>query len=929
MIFLVIFYSTSIASYFLYAHFHDRCDSASFYCYLFSGFSKPISVRISNMVSLLSLSSGFQLSDDDVDYADRVKNTLSYLDRVPVVRGAALETLYLALQKILTETSEEKEKALLEAVNSGCESLIKFLSDNPGAWSPLIFQWSLTKLAELCCTYNSKYRREEPKREGLERSIERFTTLPATGKLLEVVKRSMSSMMQLDPVQCVNFLLRTVQQYRSQFEWMLAYSGAMFSTTLMPALLRVGLVDFLSGKEQMGSASPVVDVLKHLIAKHRENIRRAAVGLFQDSLVEPQSPDKLFTVPYLLDLALSCPPLAEVMAEESLQILSPATLHILLEQSRGWDTASVSMVCVQVLSQLRGPSAFKVIRLLLNVASDIYMDSQAAAARPVTIVASSLVESLLSHLLINGHSASTLLLRALELHTKDLCELLSTCDNLKLLSFLKQLLRLIGLFQGVSASVSVLVNLLSLDPGAYVLTVFVQLHCEFEARHGVLSGAIFASLLPKLPLVSIPESQIQNILTNILSLINVEKSGEALHVRSSLIGALQSHIPVLANYLIGSLSVINATLQILRSIFTQNFSMSISTEAKLCHAGSECFLFLLDQIASKAPDLERWYNCLHQCKLLLAIVSRRSTGQALIVRLVVEAVLDSESKFMSVSSKVNGILSFTSLLSSNSRPTQLGLHRHVSKSFSAPSQTALHCRRSLIDPAQMSIKKETMFRVGQQVLDLLQACCADPARSPQSGHQVSVNGAHAVALVLLDVASVPGICIDGWPDEENLKVTLERDLQVKKRFDEHPFLWELLHLVSPVSSALSVCRPVLVSLFASQTAFWSQCRERRASAASRELDVTCRILNVIVKAGWLPSPITSVPQWIGYVSPSETHALLMACLKYFKEKKVEQGESGNCAAATTGLLDVLKIILQSNVDQLGNVYRRLFVQISL
>ena len=30
-----------------------------------------------------------------------------------------------------------------------------------------------------------------------------------------------------------------------------------------------------------------------------------------------------------------------------------------------------------------------------------------------------------------------------------------------------------------------------------------------------------------------------------------------------------------------------------------------------------------------------------------------------------------------------------------------------------------------------------------------------------------------------------------------------------------------------------------------------------------------------------------------------------------------------------GLLDVLKIILQSNVDQLGNVYRRLFVQISL
>ena len=55
----------------------------------------------------------------------------------------------------------------------------------------------------------------------------------------------------------------------------------------------------------------------------------------------------------------------------------------------------------------------------------------AAAARPVTIVASSLVESLLSHLLINGHSASTLLLRALELHTKDLCELLSTCDNLK------------------------------------------------------------------------------------------------------------------------------------------------------------------------------------------------------------------------------------------------------------------------------------------------------------------------------------------------------------------------------------------------------------------------------------------------------------------------------------------------------------------
>ena len=92
----------------------------------------------------------------------------------------------------------------------------------------------------------------------------------------------------------------------------------------------------------------------------------------------------------------------------------------------------------------------------------------------------------------------------------------------------------------------------------------------------------------------------------------------------------------------------------------------------------------------------------------------------------------------------------------------------------------------------------------------------------------SKEASKQLALLLVEVVS-PDVMYNGlpWPDDDFIKVTIERDLVISKRFEEHPVLWKVLAGLAEARPALCYCSVLLRALMAVQMNHW------QASVANR------------------------------------------------------------------------------------------------
>lgn len=88
--------------------------------------------------------------------------------------------------------------------------------------------------------------------------------------------------------------------------------------------------------------------------------------------------------------------------------------------------------------------------------------------------------------------------------------------------------------------------------------------------------------------------------------------------------------------------------------------------------------------------------------------------------------------------------------------------------------------------------------------------------------QVSSEAMRKVALLLVEIVS-PDVMFNGlpWPEEDFSKVQVERDLQIRRAFEHHPYLWDLLELVANHCPSLCYCSVLLRALMATLMAHWT------------------------------------------------------------------------------------------------------------
>jgi integrator complex subunit 5 len=95
-----------------------------------------------------------------------------------------------------------------------------------------------------------------------------------------------------------------------------------------------------------------------------------------------------------------------------------------------------------------------------------------------------------------------------------------------------------------------------------------------------------------------------------------------------------------------------------------------------------------------------------------------------------------------------------------------------------------------------------------------------------------------LSLLLVEMVS-PDMMYNGlpWPEEEFMKVTIERDLKIVKSFENHPILWQIMMFLAEARPALCYSSVLIRAILAVQMNHWQSATSKKGSHSPKHLEV--------------------------------------------------------------------------------------------
>lgn len=145
-----------------------------------------------------------------------------------------------------------------------------------------------------------------------------------------------------------------------------------------------------------------------------------------------------------------------------------------------------------------------------------------------------------------------------------------------------------------------------------------------------------------------------------------------------------------------------------------------------------------------------------------------------------------------------------------------------------------------------------------------------------------------MALLLVEIVS-PDVMYNGlpWPDEEFSKITMERDLHIRRTFKNAPVLWSLLALIATYRPALCFTSVLLRSICATLLHQWrakSVLHNQTVQNNQELFEVTKNLLEIMSMAQLLTGPLAYLHTLIEFFEPFEIVMVLKECVwNYMKD----------------------------------------------
>lgn len=214
------------------------------------------------------------------------------------------------------------------------------------------------------------------------------------------------------------------------------------------------------------------------------------------------------------------------------------------------------------------------------------------------------------------------------------------------------------------------------------------------------------------------------------------------------------------------------------------------------------------------------------------------------------------------------------------------------------------------------------------------ACCHDDNDENENN---LIDGLCCLSQILVELISTD-VMYNGvlWPIEDDFtKITIERDLHIRRTFKNSPILWSILGLLAQHRKGYALwfnCSVFLRALCASVMHHWrAKSTETMSGSNSELMFFTVKLLELLALAQLLPSPLNYLHIVVPYLEPLEIAYVLKECVwnymvmngpnffasEDFLTKPIEP--------AAEQFVDPLRNTMQKKLGQLGNLYYEMFI----
>ncbi|XP_038643399.1 integrator complex subunit 5 [Scyliorhinus canicula] len=844
--------------------------------------------------------------------------------------------------------------------------LSEFVHSNPRAWAPLVSAWSIDLMGQLSSKYSGRH--QVPHASSLNELLQLWMSCKATRVLMDIYMQCLSSMISSCPDACVDALLDTSVQHSPHFDWVVAHIGSSFPNTIISRVLSCGLKDFcmhgassvvdplfptLADKRVPKMAS-VVGILGHLATRHSASIKQELLLMFHESLGSGRDAQQLATVPFLLQLAAMSPMLLSTVSGELIDSLKPPVLDQLHQHFTGLgrdDAENLVGLVVHLICQT-GPGAYRILQFLVNTAmpASVITTPGLAVRESVREACHRIIQLLLLNLqklVYNRPSASLCepqprpipFFDELKGRVRDLCVETLRLERKRHL-WQHQLLGLLSVYCGQSCATEALCHLLAFACSPEELALPVQLYGGLAASMPGLLPATVRRCVARLHSSSLPEMQAARLMVNLATLVQWEGPEEEMPspIGARLADALSWHVRDLGQLLPHSDPQVSEAAALLLSAVPLPPALSPAQLAGLVRSAVGQFLLALRRgRVAAASDCGR-------------LLTRLSAVSAAALRAVLQQLVRSATHSGSAGlfgGWVQGAAWAPGIPpASASGDALLDVNRKfgTAVNFSGSIWAVFHAGvigRGLKPASTVTGPgpQEAAHNL-YQLLSLVVRCGSGgrPLAEPDPGLShppINPEAAKAVAVALVE-----GLCPDvtnselAWPPEEHARNTVERDLQIRNRFEENPLLFPLLQFVALGRPALCYCSVLLRGLLATLMAHWEASRHSLTASSPWQLQASCSLISCMGQGQLLPPVLSNMHEIFHLLTPFEVHLLLLTVWEYMKDNgplpqkftfDPEQGQFYRDFARDGDIskyLNVLHSILHKNIGHLGHLCGR-------
>ncbi|KAL1494259.1 hypothetical protein ABEB36_009883 [Hypothenemus hampei] len=913
---------------------------------------------------------------DSKNHVELTKTALLLLRKLPACRSAVfeyfckvfdvaanhyIETIETEINTGRLPSPPESDELTISDIHLALNALIL---ENSMSWAPTISSWSLELLGEISTKYSGRAHISTIFLD-LNETLQLWMACRATRTLVDINTKCLSSLIHSNTEACISALLDTSVNHSPNFDWVVAHVGSCFPNTVITRVLSVGLKDFSQNRsyDQVQSSpklKSVVGILGHLAGSHSKDIRQAIIEQFLWSLKDTFNDSELnrlqkkASVPYILQLAYLSPTLLSSISNETKNILSVEIIGKLCHHIEDWikyfgtPEALENHVISLILKCQSG--GIEILNLILNCAQITKLKGcNDSLKTDIREKATEMLENFLQELEDSVRCGKPVeILSSYAKNVRDINEML--LDSNKIISSTASRLILYLGHLNPAALVRSITYLLEYAKTSEQLSLVVKIltnelvdksmYSDKGGHFSVVLEQILSRYIQKYSQSNEETHDLSQMWSNLLTLLEWEKSGKVSIMNSCIVSrALEENFINLTSVFSSEVHHSHIIAEILDKTEIPQPNTPYNSPIRFILNLTQSAVNYFFICCASEGTVTKVQGCKKACSILKRLCIFSKVAKVLALRELLErALFRSDNVLFGAKNSVVHDISEKLLLKQNKKINKcIPLTKH-STVFNG-GVIGSGKRKAFVED---NLPAEVVASNTAELISILRACCSLPEEDKYS--DISLDSMTLLSLLLVQFVS-PDVMYNGlpWPEEEFCKVTIERDLFIRRIFTSTPLLWDLLSFVAVCRPALCYCSVLIRALTATLIHQWKSIGDQSPNLDNKNykllLETTIKVIDVMALGQLLPPPLCYVRDVLPSLRSFEIVDILRDCIWCYMRDHIPSPALFSCdpngvhwrdpitARPPERYTNTLRIIMQRNIESLGHLYSQMFINI--